>query len=72
METNTNLKYADSSPKYYVIIIVQKLYKKNSHSRGMKCHPKANNDREAVVVCARPVVMRPSQRMRASTLLKRD
>ena len=39
---------------------------KNSHSRGMKCQPKANINREAVVVCARHVVKRPSKRMRAS------
>ena len=32
----------------------------------MKCQPKANNNREAVVVCARHVVKRPSKRMRAS------
>ena len=30
--------------------------------------PKANNNREAVVVCARHVVKRPSKRMRASRL----
>ena len=28
----------------------------------MKCQPKANNNREAVVVCARYVVKRPSKR----------
>ena len=33
----------------------------------MKCQPKANNNREAVVVCARHVVKRPSKRMRASS-----
>ena len=32
----------------------------------MKCQPKANNNREAVVVCAKHVVKRPSKRMRAS------
>ena len=32
----------------------------------MKCKPKANNNREAVVVCARHVVKRPSKRLRAS------
>ena len=32
----------------------------------MKCQPKANNNREAVVVCARHVVKRPSKRMLAS------
>ena len=41
--------------------------KKKSHSRCMKCQPKANNNRETVVVCARHVVKRPSKRMRAST-----
>ena len=73
--TNTNLKYAYSSLNCYVIIMVQnffkcfnsKISKKNSHSRGMKCKPKANNNRFAVVVCARHVVKRHSKRMRAST-----
>ena len=37
----------------------------------MKCQPKANNKREAVVVCARHVVKRPSKRMRASTIKTR-
>ena len=32
----------------------------------MKCQPKANNNREEVVVCARHVVKRPCKRMRAS------
>ena len=73
MVTSTNLKYADLSSNYYVIIMVQNFQKilnsnfqKKSHSRGMKCQPKANNNREAVVVCARYVVKRPSKRMRAS------
>ena len=73
MVTNTNLKYADSSLNYYVIMMVQnlkkvlksKIFKKKSDSRGMKCQSKANNNREAVVVCARHVVKRPSKRMRA-------
>ena len=72
MVTNTNLKYADSSLNYHVIIMVQNLkrfllenFQKKSHSRGMKCQPKANNNREAVVVCARHVVKRPSKHMRA-------
>ena len=77
MVINTNLKYADSSSNYYVIIMVQKfsknlnskISKQNSHSRGMKCQPKANNNRFAVVVCARHVVKRPSKRMRASRIL---
>ena len=34
----------------------------------MKCLPRANNNREAVVVCARYVVKRPSKRLRASTI----
>ena len=46
--------------------------KKNSHSRSIKCQPRANNKREAVVVRARHVVKRPSKRMRASILLKRN
>ena len=33
-----------------------------SDSRGIKCRPKANNNREAVVVCVRHVVKRPSKR----------
>ena len=67
--TNTNLKYAGSSLNNYVIIIVQNLkkfklenFQKKSHSRGMKCQPKANNNREAVVVCTRHVVKQPSKR----------
>ena len=73
MVTQTNLKYADSSSNYYLIIMVQILKKlftrkfpKNSRSRCMKCQPKANNNREAVVVCVRDLVKRPSERMRAS------
>ena len=73
MATNTNLKYADSSSNYCVILIVKilkifnsQISKKKSHSWGMKCQPKANKNREAVVVCARHVVKRPSKRMRAS------
>ena len=80
MVISTNLKYADSSSNYYVIIMVQnlkknlypKISKKNSHSRGMKCQLKANNNREAVVVCARHVVKRPSKRMRASRYIYVD
>ena len=73
MVTNTNLEYAHSSSNYYVIMMLQNLKKKienfkiNSHSRGMKCQPKANNNREAVVACAKHVVKRPSKRMRATT-----
>ena len=74
MVTNTYHKYAHSSLNYYVIIMVQNFFKilkskisqKNSHSRGMKCQPKVNNNREAVLVCAKHVVKRPSKRMRAS------
>ena len=74
MVTNTNRKYANSSLNYCVIIMVQiffkilntKISKKNSHSWGMKCQPIANNNRQAVVVCARHVVKRPSKHMRAS------
>ena len=32
----------------------------------MKCQPKVNNNREAVVICAKHVVKRPSKRMRDS------
>ena len=77
MVTNTNLKYAYSSLNYYIIIMVQNFFKcfnsniskKNSHSRGIKCQPNANNNREVVVVCARHVVKRPSKRIRASTYI---
>ena len=31
-------------------------FPKKSHSRGMKCTLKGNNNRKAVVVCARDVV----------------
>ena len=79
MVTNTNHKYADSSLNYYAIIMVQnfetflnsKISKKKSHSRGMKCQPIANNNRDAVVVCARQVVKRASKRMRASIYIYR-
>ena len=33
-----------------------------SHFRGTKCRVEANNNREAVVVCARHIVKRPSKR----------
>ena len=73
MVTNTILKYADSSSNYYVIIMVQNLKKlktrkfpKKSHSRGMKCQPKATNNCFAVFVCARDVVKRPIKHMRAT------
>ena len=70
MGNNTNLRYAYSTLNYYVIIMVQNFklenFQKILHSRGMKCQPKANNNREAVVVCARHVVKRPSKRMLAS------
>ena len=69
MATNTNLKYAASSLNYYVIMMVnfkKKLkienFQKNSHFRGTKCCVEANNNREAVVVCARHVVKRPIKR----------
>ena len=55
--------------------MVQKIFKfldskisKKPASQGMKCQPKANNNREmVVVVCARHVVKRPSKRVRASS-----
>ena len=37
-------------------------FQRNSHFRGMKCQSKANDNRKAVVVCARHVVKRPSKR----------
>ena len=64
-----NLKYANSSSNYYVIMMVQNLKKvlksKFSNSFSFLRHEvpfKANNNREAVVVCARHVVKRPSKR----------
>ena len=52
-------------------VLKSKISKKISDSRGMKCQPKANNNREAVVVCTKQVVKRPIKRMHASILLKR-
>ena len=48
------------------VLVIFKLenFQKKSHSRSMKCELKANNTREAVVVCARHVVKRPSKGMR--------
>ena len=43
----------------------KKIFQKQK-PRGIKCQPKANNNRFAVVVCARHVVKRPSKRMLAS------
>ena len=40
-----------------------KNFHKKSHSRSMKCLPKANNNREAVVVYAIHIVKRPSKRI---------
>ena len=64
MATNTNLKCENSSSNYYVIMIVQNLKKKlkNSHSRDSKCRVEANDNGEAIVVCARHVVKRPRKR----------
>ena len=68
MVTNTNFKYTSSSSNYHVMLL-QNLKKIKfskipnfSHSYGMKCRVEANNHREAVVVCARHVVKRPSKR----------
>ena len=52
----------------YVKILNSKISEKKSHSEVMKCQPKANNNREAVVVSAKHVAKRPSKRMRASYL----
>ena len=69
--TNTNLKYANSSSNYYVIMIIQnfkkikskiKKFQFFSHSRCTKCRFDANNNHEAVVVNTRHVVKRPSKR----------
>ena len=67
MVTNTNLKYADSSSDYHFIIMVKKKSKNFKlenfqKMKCMKCQPKANNNREAVVVCARHVVKRHIKR----------
>ncbi len=75
----TNLKCDDSSPNYYVIMMQQNLKKKSKkstisnflHTRGTKCRVEANNNREAVAVCARQVVKRPSKRS-VLVLLKLD
>ena len=69
MVTTTNLKYANSSSNYYIIMMVQNLQKKFkienfqifSNSGGTKCQFNANNH-FAVVVCAKYVVKRPSKR----------
>ena len=69
MATYTNLKYTNSPLNYY-IMVVQNLKKKLKNRefpnffafRGTNCRVKANNNREAVVVCARYVVKRPSKR----------
>ena len=73
MVINTNLKYADSSLNYIRHHNVQNFnifklenFQNKSHSRGMKCQLKGNNNRKAIVVCARHVVKRHSKRMRAS------
>ena len=66
----TNLKYANPSPNYYFIKILRNLKKINNRkSRSFThslthevCRVKANNKREAVVVCAAHVVKRPSMR----------
>ena len=69
MMATPNYKYANSSSNYYVIMILQRKIKFQnrkfpifSHFRGTKCRFEANNNRFAVVVCARHVVKRPSKR----------
>ena len=68
MVVTPNLKYADSASNYYIIMKLLNLKKikkskiSDSYSRGTKCPVEANNNREAVVVCARHVVKRPSKR----------
>ena len=67
--TTPNLKYADSSTNYCVIMMLQNL-KKVLKSKILNFFSflrhevpfKANNNRKAVVVCARHVVKRPSKR----------
>ena len=66
--TTRNLKYANSSSNYYVIMMVKFFENSNrksrffSHPRYAKCRVEANNNRFAVVVCARHVVTRLSKR----------
>ena len=74
-----NLKYANSSSNYYVIMMVQNLKKvlkskisKFFSSLRHEVPFKAKNNREAVVVCAIHVVKRPSKRSVLVILLKRD
>ena len=67
--TTPNLKYANSSSNYCVIVMLQNL-KKVLKSKIFKFFSflrqevpfKASNNREAVVVCAKHVVKRPSKR----------
>ena len=70
-QPNTNIKYANSSMNYYVITIVQNLEKNQLQNRqfpiffaypSRKYRVEANNNRKAVVICARHVVKRPSKR----------
>ena len=67
--TTPNLRYAHSSTNYYFIMMSQNL-KKNLNRNfsiffSFLMHEvpfKENNNRKAVVVCARHVVKRPSMR----------
>ena len=62
--TTPNLKYANSSTNYCIIMMLKNL-KKNLNFFPFLRHEvpfKANNNREAVVVCAKHVVKRPSKR----------
>ena len=69
MVNTPNLKYADSSTKYCVIMMLQNLKKVSKWKifnffliLRHEVPFKANNNREAVVVCANHVVKRPSKR----------
>ena len=55
MVAAANLKHANSSANYYVIMRYKNLKKKPQFFafRSMKCRVEANNNRYAVVVCAR-------------------
>ena len=69
MVATRNLKYANSSQNYYVIMMAQKILKFQNRKfpiffafQGMKFRVKVHNTRFAVVVCVRHIVKRPSKR----------
>ena len=60
MLATRNHKYANASLNYCAIMTIQNF--QFFAIPGTKCQVEANNNREAVVVCARHVVKRPSKR----------